>query len=74
MPTPRTSAPDRGPNAAHVLLSAIKGAMAADVPVSKIIPIVDMAISANGTLQSPVWKSCSAALDTYAREASPSTP
>ena len=71
--TPATDKPkaERGPNAAHLLLASIKSALAAGVDGTKLVPILDMALSATGAQQAPAWKMCAGAIDSYTKAVTP---
>jgi hypothetical protein len=65
------SATDRGPNPAHVLLTAIRDAIDAGVPAATVVPMINMALGATGSSQAPGWRMVSGALDMATAAAKP---
>jgi hypothetical protein len=62
-----------GPSPVHVLLTSIRAAVAAEVPAAQIVPILDMANSAEGASQAPAFRMCAATLDGYVKAVKPAT-
>jgi hypothetical protein len=50
------NAPSERPNATHILLDAISGALRGGVAVNEVIWMIEMASEAHGTDQSTSWK------------------
>jgi hypothetical protein len=64
--TSRTAAVQ--PNAAHVLLAAVRRAIEADVDGAKISAILAMAENATGSQQAPGFTMCANTLDALAKD------
>ena len=65
------NATKRGPNPAHVLLTAVRRAVDAGVEPARVVTVLDMAIAATGTQQAPSWRMCATTLDGYSDAAKP---
>jgi len=70
-PTEKKTVKLTGEKPAHKLLTAISRAIAAGVNPDKVVIVVDMARSAHGVEQAPVWRKCAETLDEYSESVTP---
>jgi hypothetical protein len=60
-----------GPTPAHQLLTAVRAAVAAEVPAAQITSALDFACAAAGAAQAGAWRTVATMLDTYTAAAKP---